>query len=64
MSKAAKASWDYKNGDEAHKEIIQALREIGAFVYNSPSCEGTDALGVIVSTGPLNDEEIEEIDEE
>lgn len=60
--KAIKATWDYKNGEEAHKEIIRALNEIGICVYPSPNCEGSDSFGIVISTEPLTSKEIEEID--
>lgn len=63
MSKIAKATWDYKNGEGAQKAILEALNQIGVFAYKAPSCEGSDAFGVIVSKEPLSDAVIEIVDE-
>lgn len=62
--KVSKATWGYKSGQQARESIIEALSEVGICAYPAPSCEGSDAYGIIISTVPLIEEEIEEIDEE
>ncbi len=63
MSYVSKATWGYKDGEDAHRSVKKALQEIGVYVYDSPACEGSDAFGLIFSNGPLSDKEIEDIDD-
>lgn len=64
MNKVSKATWDYKNGEDAHKEVKRALKEIGVHVYDSPNCAYSDSFGLIFSKEPLSEEAIEEIDDQ
>jgi hypothetical protein len=61
--KSTKIGWDWKSSP-SFEELQQALEPLDIFVYEDPQTEGTDYCGFILSEGPLDEDELEEVSEE
>lgn len=61
MKKIERISWDVQRGDEAHYEIMHAVKKIGqpVFIVPDPACKGLDVCGLIISNEILTREELE-----
>ena len=54
--------WDWK--EKPYEELEEILEELGVFMYNTPSQDGSDQYGFIFSDKPLTEEDVERIDNE
>jgi len=60
-------SWDWKEqpmDDDGGGALGRALRRLGIHVYPTPSDEGSDQYGFVLSTEPLTKEQIKRLDKE
>lgn len=51
--------WDWKSRPSS-EELVETLKPFGLFVYEDPSCEGTDGYGYFVSSEKLSPEDLNE----
>lgn len=60
-------SWDWKEqpiSDNGKGALGRALSRLGIYVYPTPSDEGSDQFGFILSTEPLTKKQIKKIDKD
>jgi len=52
-------SFDWKEiSDEVYKEISDIVKELGGYLYDNPSYEGSDAIGFFVTKKPMTKSEV------